>query len=166
MKTSAIHQCTMNTYFQFLSGKLLLVAGLMLTFLHNSYSQSPGKSETLTYINNQLCDKCKLSVSKATLIANYTSSDGTSIREDKVFSGALDTAVTYDETEQLLSIPCLNVEGNCVTRSLYIQKIRRQYVRISFAISDKKQALDLKIAFKHLIRILSEPKYKDEIVFN
>ncbi len=138
----------------------------MLVFFQNSYSQSPGSRETVDYLNKKLEGKCKIHLVGATIVADYYSDDGTKIRQDKVSSGGLDTAIVYDSSEQILSAPCLKVEGYCVTRTLFIQKIKRPYLRFSFPVDNPVQAYEIRIAFRHLIRLLSEPKYKDEITFD
>lgn len=156
----------MNTQIHFYGRKLLLSLGIMLTFFHNSYSQSPGSRETVDYINKKLEGKCKIHLVGATIVAEYYSQDGTKIRQDKVSSGGLDTAMKFDPAEQILSVPCLKVEGYCVTRTLYIQKIKRPYLRFSFPVNDEIEANEIRNAFRHLIRVLSEPKYKDEITLD
>jgi len=147
-------------------GKVVLVLCLVLTFFQISYSQIPNKKQTLDYLNQKMQGSCILEISKGNIIANYYSSDGNLIREDRVFSGALDTVIKYDASEQLLSVPCLKIEGDCVTRKLFVQKIKRTYARISFVVKDETQAEEIKKALQHLIRIESEPKYKDEISFD
>ena len=166
MKNFARQHSIMTLFKHFYGGKVAPVLLLMLAFFQISYSQTPGKSETLEYINKKLSGSCVIEINKGNIIANYYSADGKHIREDKVFSGALDTAVTYDTEEQLLSIKCLGIEGDCVTRNLYVQKVRRQYARISFVVKDSSKVEELKKSIKHLIRTLSEPKYKDEISFD
>lgn len=156
----------MNTSIHFNGSKLLLGVGAMLTFFKISYSQTPGRKETIDYLNSKLNPSCVIEVNGATIIACYYSNTGAKIRQDKVSSGALDTSIVYDKNEKILSIPCLGVEGDCVMRNLYLQKIKRPYARLSFAIDDENKANEIKKAFKHLIRILSEPKYKDEISFD
>lgn len=156
----------MNTQNHFYGGKLLPALCVMLAFFQFSYSQSPGSRETVDYLNKKLDGKCKIHLVGATIVADYYSQDGTKTRQDKVSSGGLDTAMVFDATEQVLSAPCLKVEGYCVTRTLYIQKIKRPYLRFSFPVTDETQANELRIAFRHLIRLLSEPKYKDEITLD
>ncbi len=162
MKNFAMHR-TMITSLNFNWNKLLLVAAFMFAFFQISYSQVPGKKETIGFINKKFAGKCILELNGTTIIAKYYSEQGKEIRQDKVSSGALDTTIIYDPIEKMLSIPCLGVEGECVTRNLYIQKIKRQYARISFVVNDDDQADALKKALKHLIRLLSEPKYYEEI---
>ncbi len=155
----------MNTHYHFHLSKLLCVLGFVLVFFQNSYSQRPGSRETVDFINKTLEGKCKIHLNGAMIIADFYSHDGTKIRQDKLSSGALDTAVVYDSSEQILSAPCIKAEGDCVTRTLYIQKIKRPYSRFSIPVNSETQANEVRIALKHLIRLLSEPKYKDEITF-
>ena len=118
-----MYHFNMTYIHHFNSGKIVAAIFLMLAFSGISYSQVPGKKETLDYINKKLGGTCVIEINKGTIIATYHSPDGKTIREDRVFSGALDTAALYDAEEQLLFIPCLSVDGDCVTRSLYVQKI-------------------------------------------
>ena len=120
-----MHHYIMTSFSYFYGNKVVSALCLMLTFFQNSYSQAPDRKETLDYINKKLSGTCVLEINKGSIIANYISPDGKSIRQDKVFSGALDTTVIYDAGEQLLSIKCLHDEDDCVTRSLFVQKIRR-----------------------------------------
>ena len=143
--------------------KVVCALCFMLSISLISYSQVPGKNETLEYINKKLGSAYVIEINKGTIIANYSSPDGKRIREDKVFSGLLDTTISYDSNEHLLYVNCLGIEGDCVTRNLFVQKIKRNYARISFVVDDQATVDKLKIALRHLIRILSEPKYNDEI---
>jgi hypothetical protein len=70
---------------------------------------------------------------------------------------------TYEEESNLMCIPCLKDADGCVTRSLIIQKIRRQFNRISFTPSKKEDYSKIKKALQHLIRLQSEVGYKETV---
>lgn len=161
----------MNDHFnQFLtsvlkSKLLLLVAGMSL-FSSFSYSQSPGKQETVDYMNKILGDRIRVELKSGTILVSFRDENGNLLREDKAPSPDLDLAITYEPEDKLLCIPCMKDQPECVTRTLVVQKIKRGYGRLSIPVENEKDFYALRKAFDHLIRILSENKYKDAITLD
>jgi hypothetical protein len=148
----------------FLSGNLYSMMGLGLLISVNSYSQKPDRNSTVSYINEKLAPVCIIEVKGGTIIADYYDKDGQKIRQDKVPSFALDTVIIYEPADRLLSVNCTGDEKYCVSRTLFMHKIKKDVSRISFVV-EADEAEGLKKALQHLIRIDSEFKYKDEITF-
>jgi hypothetical protein len=155
----------MKTFQTLNKGKLAAVVLLILSISATSYAQKPDRKETLSYINERLAPLCVVTVKGGDIIAVYTDAEGNKVREDKVPAFALDTAVIYDPVEKILSVNCTGSSKDCVNRTLFKQKIRRYYARISFVVNDPALVEPLKRALIHLIRIDSEFKYNDEITF-
>ncbi len=155
----------MKTFRSLNTGKIALALLLVLAITGRSYSQKPDRKTTLSYINKKLAPLCVIEMRTGTLIATFTEADGKKVREDKVPAFELDTAVIYDSKDKILSVNCISDRKDCVTRTLYKLKIKRQYNRISFVVNDETQVENLRKALIHLIRIDSEFKYSDEITF-
>ena len=100
------------------------------------------------------------------IIATFSDESGQKIREDRVALGYLDTIVRYDSKEKMIYISTIKGCDNCVTRKLFVQKVKRGYSRMSFTIDgSEKEVKGVRKALVHLIRIGSEFRYHDEIVF-
>ncbi|MBL7922785.1 MAG: hypothetical protein JNL88_01165 [Bacteroidia bacterium] len=150
---------------QLLNGKLLCLLAGMSLFSLVSYSQSPGKQETVEYINSILGEKARMEMKAGTLFVTFYNDQGKVIREDKVQTPDLDLAITYEEEEGLLCIPCMRDQPDCVLRVLTVQKVKRTYGRLSIPVSDSKTFHALRKAFDHLIRTTSEHGYKEAVTF-
>ncbi len=146
-----------------LKSKLLLALAVMNLFSSVSYSQSPGKSETVAFINKVLGDRTRVELKSGTLFVSFYNENGEMVREDKAPTPDLDLAITYEPEDNLLCIPCMKDQPDCVTRVLVVQKVKRGYGRLSIPVKDEKTFLSLQKAFGHLIRITSENGYKDAI---
>ncbi|MBK9401844.1 MAG: hypothetical protein IPN36_13635 [Bacteroidetes bacterium] len=144
---------------------LLLVAGMNL-FSCLSYSQSPGKGETVEFINKVLGERIQVELKTGTILVSFRDENGNLLREDKAPSPDLDLTITYEPEDKLLCIPCMKDQPECVTRTLVVQKIKRGYGRLSIPVASEKDFYSLQKAFDHLIRILSENKYKDAITLD
>ncbi len=144
-------------------GKLHLVLILMLAFFQKSYSQSPGKTATLDFLNKKLGERTQLEIKMNDLIVITKNESGEVIREDKVPFSDLEVNSFYEEESDLLCIPCLKDVQGCVTRTLKVQKIKRPYDRISIIAGGTENYKQLQKAIEHLIRLESEVGYKDEI---
>jgi len=138
----------------------------MLTFIQKSYSQSPGKNETLEYLNKILGNQTHLEISTNNLRITIKDESGRIIRKDKVLFTDLEHKSFYEEESDLFCVPCLSFFSGCVTRLLTIQKIKRPYERISIIAGGSDRYKKLEKAFEHLIRIMSEVGYKDEITLD
>lgn len=145
------------------SGKLILIVTLVCAFSCISYSQSPGKDETLLYINRMSGPVYQVEVKGGNLIIDFKDKTGKLQRRDKIPAAALDTIINYEKESGLLYINCADNE-ECVTRELILQKIKRQYNRMSIPVNSEEDYLKLHKAFDHLISILAEINYKNEIV--
>lgn len=135
----------------------------MLTINQKSYSQSPGKNETLSYLNKKLGGKTVLDIRMNNLVVSIKDDNGNLIREDKVTFSELDLKSFYVEESDLLCVPCLKDAPGCVTRLLIVQKIKRPCERISIIVGGKQNFKLIQKALEHLIRLESEVGYKDEI---
>lgn len=140
---------------------------LMLIFDFPLQAQNLGFEETLTYINSKLGEEFTVNVERGIIIANYYTQDKKLYRQDQVNPRDLDTnKIYYDQTEKLFIINCLGTRNKCVDRNLYVNKISRTYSRISFNIAlDNKSIAGLKKAFRHLIKLATLSKYKNNEPF-
>ena len=137
-----------------------------MQFATLSYSQRPGKTETVAYLNKKLAPGCSVVVKGGDIIATYFDNGGQKIREDRVAFGFLDTIVRYDKVEKTFNISTINGCEDCVTRRLFVQKTKKSYSRLTFAMNGSDaEVKGLKKALVHLIRIGSEFRYHDEITF-
>ncbi len=143
--------------------KLLLVLIFLLAIIQKSYSQSPGKNETLTFLNKKLGGKTVLDIRMNNLVVSIKDDKGNLIREDKVTFSELDLKSFYEEESDLLCVPCLKDAPGCVTRTLIVQKIKRPCERISISVGGKENYKIIQKALEHLIKLESEVGYKDEI---
>ncbi|CAN5603375.1 hypothetical protein BH11BAC2_BH11BAC2_15200 [soil metagenome] len=143
--------------------KLLSMLILMLTFSSKSYSQSPKKDETLAYINRMLGTSCQVDLKGGTMMVSFRDPEGKLLREDKAQIMDLEFDVNYDQEYHLLCMPCLKDVAGCVTRTLMVQKSKRETDRISIAVEDESKYKNLQKAFEHLIRLEAEHGYKDEV---
>ena len=147
-------------------GKLWFVLIICVQFATISYSQRPGKTETINYINKKLSPSCTIAVKGGDIIATYFDKEGQKLREDRVAFGFLDTIVRYDKTEQMFFVSTNKGCETCVTRKLFLQKTKRFYSRLTFVMDGSEAEIKgLKKALVHLIRIGSEFRYHDEITF-
>lgn len=149
-----------------LKGKLLLLVVLMNLFSSVSYSQSPGKAETVAFINSILGQRTQVELKGGTLFVTFRDENGKIFREDKVPTPDLDLTINYEEEGKLLVIPCMQDQPECVTRVLVVQKIKRGYGRLSIPVQSEKEFYSLKKAFDHLIRTTSENGYKDAVTLD
>jgi hypothetical protein len=141
-----------------------MVILLVLTNAGKSYSQVPGKEETVSYLNALGGDSVQFNLKGAVLSIRIVAGDQKPIREDKVNLVDLDTVVQFESESNLSFINCLSDYGNCVTRTLMVQKIKREYNRVSFP-SAEKVHFGYAAALVHLVKITGVKNYKDEVVF-
>ncbi len=162
MKISHQHQIRLFL----LKGKLLLLLAGMNLFSSFSYSQTPGKDETLQFMNQLLGPKTQFVLKGVNLTVSFYDDNSNLVREDKVPTTDLDLAISYEADAGLLVIPCMKDQPECVTRTLVVQKIKRGYGRLSIPVSNEKDFTSLKKALDHLIRITSEDGYKDAVTLD
>lgn len=148
---------------QNLPGRLILLAVGLNFFSMESYSQSPGKDETLSYINQVLGQRTEVNIRSGTILVKFYDQQAQYIREDKVPSPDLDLPMYYEAENNLLCIPCAKDVPGCVTRTLVVQKVKKAYDRLSIPVTDEAMYKRLEKAFDHLIRLYSEDGYKNEI---
>jgi hypothetical protein len=148
------------------TGKLQCLLALMSLFSTFSYSQTPGKDETLVFINRLLGEQTRVELKGGTLFVTFRDENNKVVREDKVPTPDLDLKITWEQEGGLLCIPCFRDQPECVTRVLVVQKIKRGYGRLSIPVRSEKDFESLKKAFDHLIRITSEDGYKDAITLD
>ncbi|MEP7169007.1 MAG: hypothetical protein ABI855_06505 [Bacteroidota bacterium] len=155
-----------NDYSNYLTRKVIF-SFLISFFTLNSFSQDITMQQTLNYINGKFAGKCSLDVSKGVLMAVYQT-NGQNVREDNVGVNYLDTNnMKYDAEYNIFSINCKGAPSKkCVTRDLYVRKESHDYARISWEVYlDEKGTNGLKKAFKHLIRLVLDSKYKSSDTF-
>ena len=151
---------------QLLPGKLTSLVFLMSLFCLKSYSQAPGKDETVSYINRILGERTQVALKGGTLFVTFRDENNKVVREDKVPTPDLELKISYEADGNLLCIPCFRDQPECVTRVLVVQKIKRGYGRLSIPVQSEKEYELLRKAFDHLIRITSEEGYKDAITLD
>ena len=140
-----------------------------LTILYSTkiHAQEITIKQTITYINEKLAPRCSIDVIKGVLVTVYKEG-GEVMREDQVSIGDLDiSSVKFNATENMLTINCKGFPGKkCVTKDLYQVKKSNYFPRTSFEVYlNEKSAEGLKNAFIHLIRLITEPKYKSSEPF-
>lgn len=155
-----------NSISRLLNGKLLLLLAGMSLFSTISYSQTPNKTETVTYINSILGERTLVELKGGTLFVSFRDENNKVVREDKVPTYDLDLKITFEAEGGLLCIPCMKDQPECLTRTLVVQKVKRGYGRLSIPIRDEKQFESLRKAFDHLIRITSEDGYKEAVILD
>lgn len=151
---------------QLLFGKLTLLAAGMNLFSLNSYSQAPGRPETLAYINRNLGQAHEVSMKQGNIVVKSLNGQGQTLREDRVACYDLELPVYFETESRLLCIPCAKDAPDCVTRSLSLQKVKSSYGRLSIPLTNEAQFRRLKKAFDHLIRICAEEGYKNEVTLD
>lgn len=138
----------------------------MFVGMVSCFAQHPGKSETVKYINGIIGPSKTLSLKTGTLVVTFRDDKNRLVREDHVPAADLDLNIFYEEESGLLCIPCMKDYRECLTRVLVFQKVKRRYERFSMPVTDEIQYQKLKKAFDHLIRILSEVKYRETVVLD
>ena len=140
---------------------VLMILGLFL----QSGAQNIDMEQTIDYINRKLGGAVTIEVKRGYIISKYFD-NGELYREDHVSSKDLNiNSIKYDAENRLLLIDCRN-NLDCVDRQLYIRKISRSYGRISFPVSvNAKSADGLTKAFKHLLKLVENPKYESDEPF-
>jgi hypothetical protein len=121
--------------------------------------------QTLEYINRKLNPTSELTVDRGILVSRYFK-NGAIIREDQVMCKDLDlNSVQYDIPSNMLSINCKS-SAKCVDRQMFVRKIQRDYARISFPVKlEGKSIAGLEKAFKHMMNLVMDPKYKSSEPF-
>ncbi len=148
------------------NSKIWLVLAICLQFASKSYSQRPDKTRTIEYLNEKLAPACVVAVKGGDIIATYSDESGQKVREDRVAFGNIDTIVRYDKGEKMFYISTIKGCEECVTRKLFVQKVKRGCSRLCFEVDGSdKELKSFKKAMVHLIRINSEFRYHDEISF-
>lgn len=143
--------------------KLLSLIIISCLFSSKSYSQFPDKKTTVDSLNSWLKPNTTIELKGSNVIFKSYDEKGEFVKEDKApFADLVDQPI-YEEESNLICIPCLKDADGCVTRSLIIQKIRRQFNRISFTPSQKEDYSKIKKALQHLIRLQSEVGYKETV---
>lgn len=158
------HPVKLSTLFYAVKGFGFLCI-LVVTSLPG-FSQHPGKGETVKYINDLIGPSKSLTVKAGTLVVTFRDDKNRLVREDRVPASDLDLNIFYEEESGLLCVPCMKDYRECLTRILVFQKVKRRYERFSIPVSDDVQYQKLKKAFDHLIRILSEVKYRETVVLD
>lgn len=134
-------------------------------YMHVAAGQGITMEETLAYVNGKVGPMVEVDVTRGSIVAKYYK-DGEMYREDRVMCKKLDhSEIDYDTANRMLYVNC---EGNalCVDRQLYLRKIRREYVRISFPVDLNGTEIEgMKKAMKHMIRLVNEKKYENDEPF-
>ena len=120
--------------------------------------------QTLNYINGK-GSGYSVDVNHGVIIARF--SEGVEVfREDQVLYKTLDmNTMHYDKAQRMFIINCKSGK-ECVDRQLFIKKIQRDYARLSFPVTlDEKGVEGMKKAFKHMMLLIENPKYKSSEPF-
>lgn len=144
-------------------GKLLCLCMVMLTISSKSYSQTPGKKETIEFLQKVAPGQVKFELKASNLTITVMDSTGAIVREDKVNFGDLDTTFKYEQESGLVVCSCLKDARGCVTRTMPILKIKRQVDRFSVPAKDNQEAERFARALNHLIRMETFSGYTDAI---
>jgi hypothetical protein len=128
-----------------------------------TYSQHPNRQETVTYLNKIGGDSLRFQVKGAQITISFFTPTGNLMREDVVQSVDLDTIGRFEPLSSLLYVNCLSAYQGCVTRTLTVQKIKRQYDRISLPVHSESLE-PMRKALVHLIKMLSIRNYHDEVL--
>ncbi len=132
----------------------------VLSFLNvqKGNAQNITMEETVKYINSKFDGKCKLEVIKGFVQAQFY--EGREVyRKDKVAVNDLDMMkMGFEKEESLFFIPCKGDQEGCVERNLYVNKIKKQYSRLSFVVENNQKNIDgLSEAFIHLYKLVDGP---------
>lgn len=156
--------CSMKSaFYGFISSGLLFLIGL---YPFVAVGQSPGKKETLEYINQKVGNATSVFYKAGSLIIVFKDKDGSILREDSAPVPDLDLNVFYEPESGLLCIPCVKGIGDCVTRVLVLEKVKRSYGRLSIPLKDAGEFQSLQKAFEHFIRLISVNGYHDTVIFD
>lgn len=129
-----------------------------------SYSQTPDKEATITYLNRLGGDSIVFSLKGAVLTVRMNNKENATIREDKVNLVDLDTVSAYEAESKLTFMNCMSGFSDCVTRVLTVQKIKKSYGRISIPSSEEVHH-GYATALAHLVKIMAVKNYKDDVDF-
>ncbi|MGR6087028.1 MAG: hypothetical protein ACU4F9_02540 [Arcticibacter sp.] len=146
--------------------KFILLLAFLTSFLSNDIkAQDIDMEQTLDYINGKLRPVSELTVDRGIIVSRYFK-NGQIVREDQVMCKDLDiSSINYDNQAGILSINC-KTGNKCVDRQMFIRKIQRDYARISFPVKlDSKSSTGIQKAFKHMISLVLDPKYKSSEPF-
>lgn len=139
---------------------------LFVVFPIFAIAQSPGKKETLNYINQKVGTGISVYYKSGSIFVVFKDENGTVFREDIAPVPDLDVNVLFEPESGLLCIPCIKGITDCVTRTLVLQKVKRTYARLSIPVSSEPEFRSLQKAFEHFIRIISVNGYQDTVVFD
>jgi hypothetical protein len=142
---------------------ILLSCLLVVTIAAKSYTQVPDKAQTMAYLNKLGGDSVRFSLKGVQLTIDLLDGNQKMLRLDKVMLTDLDTVASFESSSKLVCVNCIKGTPDCVNRELIVQKVRRNYDRISILTSLEKSAGYI-AAIQHLIKITSVKKYKDEVL--
>jgi hypothetical protein len=117
----------------------------------------------MAYLNKLGGDSVRFSLKGAQLTIDLLAANQKLLRQDKVMLTDLDTIAVFESSSNLVCVNCIKGSPDCVSRELFVQKIRRNYDRISILTNNEKSAGFI-AALQHLIKITSVKKYKDEVL--
>ena len=89
--------------------------------------------------------------------------DGKKYRQDKVVPQSLDpNLINYLSEDNVIKLSCIPESGECFTRWIYENDIKRFYPRLNLPVEgmDSTTVNGVELALKHLIRLSLDPKYK------
>jgi hypothetical protein len=146
------------------SSIILPVILLVMAIAGKSYSQSPDKEATISYLNKLGGDSISFGLKGAVLTIRMNNNEQKTIREDKVNLVDLDTVSAFEAESKLTFMNCMPGFNDCVTRVLTVQKIKKTYSRISIP-SSAEQHHGYAAALAHLVKIFAVKNYKDAVEF-
>ena len=138
---------------------------LFTVFQAPLFGQSPGRENTIEYINGSIGPEFRLSWGEKSIIVIQQDDAHATVREDRVESDKLDLAIYHDEENSLLCIPCMADQKGCVTRTIVAGKKKRTLDVLTVPVTDNREFYSVMKAFEHLIRLTSENEYKERTVF-
>lgn len=145
-----------------ISSSMLIAGMLVVSISANCYTQVPDRAQTLAYLNKLGGDSVRFSLKGVQLTIDLLDMNQKPVRRDQVMLTDIDTVALFESTSKLVCVNCIKVAPDCVQRELKVQKIRRNYDRISLPATNETSA-GYRIALQHLIKITSVKKYRDEV---
>jgi hypothetical protein len=155
----------MYTY-QLLLRKIAPVVFGMMLLCSISYSQSPSKAETLTFLNSWMNPSVVFEVKGNNISVKTFDVANTMIKDDKAPMSELVVNPFIDVVTKQICIPCLKDAEGCVTRTMPVQKIKKPFNRITLEVNDDAMRNKVLKALTHLIRLESEVGYKEIVNFD
>jgi len=144
-----------------MSKTTILISIFTFFFTMFTFSQEVTTERTINYLNAKFLNKCSFEM-KNFLVVEFLK-DGKKYRQDKVVPQSLDpNLINYLSEDNVIKLSCIPESGECFTRWIYENDIKRFYPRLNLPVEgmDSTTVNGVELALKHLIRLSLDPKYK------